>query len=201
MTDKGLQTQDEAVPDACLRLKSMNDFRLSKNSTSQSPSAASPHALTAAHLTGSRSTLMSVSKSSTPPPPKWGPVDLSKPIGTILPPGMYYATVAEVNVYDGDEALRLIVTFEILTDNGEIVSPERSWLTVAAIPTSKAATQIREGLRNLAKLARAADVDDGMTDPSDIAESLVGRKLRVKVTRSGAGINTINRVVAYERAA
>ena len=136
-----------------------------------------------------------------PPPPKWGPVDLSQPIGTILPPGMYDATIAEANVFDGDEALRLIVTFEILTDNGEIVSPERSWLTVAAIPTSKAATQIREGLRKLVKLTQAADVDDGMTDPSEIAESLVGRKLRVKVTRSGAGINTINRVVAYERAA
>ena len=144
---------------------------------------------------------MNVSKSSTPPPPKWGPVDLSQPIGPILPPGVYDATVAEVTVYDGDEALRLIVTFEILTDNGEIVSPERSWLTLAAIPMSKAATQIREGLRNLAKLARAADVEDGLTDPREIADTLVGRKLRVKVTRSGAGVNTINRVVAYERAA
>ena len=144
---------------------------------------------------------MSVSKTSTPSPPKWGPVDLSQPIGTILPPGMYDATVAEVNVYDGDEALRLIVTFEIVTEEGEIVSPERSWLTLAAIPKSKAATQIREGLRNLVRLTQAADVDDGMTDPSEIADSLVGRKLRVKVTRSGAGINTINRVVAYERAA
>ena len=144
---------------------------------------------------------MTVSKSSTPPPPKWGPVDLSQPIGTILPPGMYDATIAEANVFDGDEALRLIVTFEILTDNGEIVSPERSWLTMAAIPTSKTATQIREGLRNLVRLTQAADVDDGMTDPCEIADSLVGRKLRVKVTRSGAGINTINRVVAYERAA
>ena len=102
MTDNALQTQDDAVPDAYRRLKPMNGFRLSKNSTSQSPSAASPHALTAAHLTGSRSTLMSVSKSSTPPPPKWGPVDLSKPIGTILPPGMYDATVADVSVIDGD---------------------------------------------------------------------------------------------------
>ena len=69
---------------------------------------------------------MSDSKSRTPPPPKWGPVDLSQPIGTILPPGMYDATIAEANVFDGEEALRLIVTFEILTDNGEIVSPERS---------------------------------------------------------------------------
>ena len=104
---------------------------------------------------------MSELKSTTPPPPKWAPVDLSQPIGTILPPGMYNATVAEVNVLDGTEALRLIVTFEILTDNGEIVSPERSWLTLAAIPKSKAATQIREGLRNLAKLTWAADVEDG----------------------------------------
>ena len=144
---------------------------------------------------------MTDSKSSTPPPPKWGPVDLSQPIGPILPPGMYDATVADVNVIDGDEALRLTVTFEILTDDGEIVSPERSWLALAAIPTSKAATQIREGLRNLAKLTRAADVEDGMTDPHEIADFLVGRKLRVKVTRSGTGVNTINRVVAYERAA
>ena len=144
---------------------------------------------------------MSDSKSRTPPPPKWGPVDLSQPIGTILPPGMYDATIAEANVFDGEEALRLIVTFEILTDNGEIVSPERSWLTLAAIPTSKAATQIREGLRNLVKLTRAADVEDGLTDPSEIAEALVGRKLRVKVTRSGAGINTVNRVIAFERSA
>ena len=144
---------------------------------------------------------MSVSKSSTPPRPKWGPVDLSQPIGTILPPGMYDATVAEVNVYDGDEALRLIVTFEIVTEEGEIISPERSWLTLAAIPKSKAATQIREGLRNLVKLTRAADVEDGLTDPSEIAEALVGRKLRVKVTRSGAGINTVNRVIAFERSA
>ena len=52
MTDKSLQTQDDAVPDAYRRLKSMNDFRLSKNSTSQSPSVASPHALTADHLKG-----------------------------------------------------------------------------------------------------------------------------------------------------
>ena len=144
---------------------------------------------------------MTETKSSTSPPPKWGPVDLSQPIGTILPPGIYDATIAEVNVFDGDEALRLIVTFEILTDNGEIVSPERSWLTLAAIPTSKAATQIREGLRNLAKLTRAVDVDDGMTDPSEIADALVGRKLRVKVTRSGVGVNTINRVIAYEQMA
>ena len=144
---------------------------------------------------------MSVSKSSTPPPPKWGPVDLSQPIGTILPAGMYDATIADVNVLDGDEALRLIVTFEILTEEGEIVSPERSWLTLAAIPTSKAATQIREGLRNLAKLTWAADVEDGMSDPREIADFLVGRKLRVRVTRSGAGVNTVNRVVAYERSA
>lgn len=144
---------------------------------------------------------MTESKSSTPPPPKWGPVDLSQPIGTVLPPGLYDATVAEVNVLDGDEALRMIVTFEIVTPDGEIVSPERSWLTLAAIPKSKAATQIREGLRNLIKLTRAADVEDGLTDHSEIAEALVGRKLRVKVTRSGAGINTINGVVAFERAA
>ena len=144
---------------------------------------------------------MSEPKSSTPPPPKWGPVDLSQPIGTILTPGTYDATVAEVIVLNGDESLRLIVTFEIVTDDGEIVSPERSWLTLAAIPKSKAETQIREGLRNLIKLTRAADVKDGMTDPNEIAEALVGRKLRVKVTRSGAGINTINRVVAFERAA
>ena len=144
---------------------------------------------------------MSESKSTTPPPPKWGPVDLSQPIGTILPPGMYDATITDANVLDGDQALRLIITFEIVTENGEIVSPERSWLTLAAIPTPKAAPQIREGLRNLIKLTRAADVKDGMTDASEIADSLVGRKLRVKVTRSGAGVNTINRVVAYERAA
>lgn len=144
---------------------------------------------------------MSEPKSTTPPPPKWGPVDLSQPIGTILPPGTYDATVAAVNVYDGDEALRLIVTFEILTEEGEIISPERLWLTLAAIPKSKATTQIREGLRNLLKLTRAADVKDGLTDPNEIAEALVGRELRVKVTRSGAGINTINRVVAYERVA
>ena len=144
---------------------------------------------------------MSVSKSSTPPPPKWGPVDLSQPIGTLLSPGTYDATVAAVNVLDGDEALRLIVTFEIPTDDGEIVSPEPVWLTLAAIPQSKAATQIREGLRNLAKLTRAADVEDGLTDPSEIAEALVGRKLRVRVSRSGSGVNTINRVVAYERVA
>ena len=144
---------------------------------------------------------MTESKSSTPPPPKWGPVDLSQPIGTILPPGMYDATVAGVIVLNGDESLRLIVTFEIVTDDGEIVSPERSWLTLAAIPKSKAETQIREGLRNLIKLTRAADVEDGLTDHSEIAEALVGRKLRVKVTRSGAGINTINRVVAFERVA
>ena len=144
---------------------------------------------------------MSEPKSSTPPPPKWGPVDLSQPIGTILPPGMYDATVADVNVLNGDESLRLIVTFEIVTDDGEIVSPERSWLTLAAIPKSKAETQIREGLRTLIKLTRAADVEDGLTDHSEIAEALVGRKLRVKVTRSGAGINTINRVIAFERAA
>jgi hypothetical protein len=75
-------------------------------------------------------------------------VDLSQPIGTILPPGMYDATIAEANVFDGEEALRLIVTFEILTEEGEVVSPERSWLTLAAIPASKAATQIREGHRN-----------------------------------------------------
>ena len=128
-------------------------------------------------------------------------MDLSQPIGTILPPGMYDATIADVNVLDGDEALRLIVTFEIMTEEGEIISPEPSWFTLATIPKSKFATQIREGLRNLVKLTRAADVEDGMTDPSEIAGSLVGRKLRVKVTRSGAGINMINRVVAYERAA
>ena len=40
-----------AVPDACPRLKSMNDLRLSKNSTSQSPSVAT-HALTADQLSG-----------------------------------------------------------------------------------------------------------------------------------------------------
>ena len=144
---------------------------------------------------------MSEPKSNKPPPPKWGPVDLSQPIGTILPPGMYDATVAEVKVYDSDEALRLIVTFEILTEEGEIISPEPSWLTLAAIPKSKAATQIREGLRNLVKLTRAADVQDGITDPNEIADALVNSELRVKVTRSGAGINTINRVVAYERVA
>ena len=144
---------------------------------------------------------MTDSKSNTPPPPKWGPVDLSQPIGTVLPPGTYDATIAEAKVLDGEEALRLIVTFEVVTPEGEIVSPERSWLTLAALPQSKAATQIREGLRNLIKLTRAADVEDGLTDHSEIAEALVGRKLRVKVTRSGAGINTINRVVAYERAA
>ena len=144
---------------------------------------------------------MSEPKSSTPPPPKWGPVDLSQPIGTILTPGTYDATVAEVIVLNGDESLRLIVSFEIVTDDGEIVSPERSWLTLAAIPKSKAETQIREGLRNLVKLTRAADVEDGMTDAREIADSLIGRKLRVKVTRSGAGINTINRVVAFDRAA
>jgi hypothetical protein len=144
---------------------------------------------------------MSEPKSNKPPPPKWGPVDLSQPIGTILPPGMYDATVAEVKVYDSDEALRLIVTFEILTEEGEIISPEPSWLTLAAIPKSKAATQIREGLRNLVKLTRAAGVNDGMTDPNEIADALVNNELRVKVTRSGAGINTINRVVAYERVA
>ena len=144
---------------------------------------------------------MSEPKSSTPPPPKWGPVDLSQPIGTILTPGTYDATVAEVIVLNGDESLRLIVSFEIVTDDGEIVSPERSWLTLAAIPKSKAETQIREGLRNLIKLTRAADVEDGLTDHREIAEALVGRKLRVKVTRSGAGINTINRVVAFERVA
>jgi hypothetical protein len=114
---------------------------------------------------------------------------------------MYDATVAEVKVYDSDEALRLIVTFEILTEEGEIISPEPSWLTLAAIPKSKAATQIREGLRNLVKLTRAAGVNDGMTDPNEIADALVNNELRVKVTRSGAGINTINRVVAYERVA
>ena len=144
---------------------------------------------------------MNVSKSSTPPPPKWGPVDLSQPIGTILPPGMYDATIADVNVLDGDEALRLIVTFEIMTEEGEIISPEPVWLTLAAIPKSKAETQIREGLRNLVKLTRAADVEDGITDAREIADALIGRKLRVKVTRSGTGVNTINRVVAYERAA
>ena len=144
---------------------------------------------------------MSEPKSSTPPPPKWGPVDLSQPIGTILPPGMYDATVAGVIVLNGDESLRLIVTFEIVTDDGEIISPERLWLTLAAISKSKAETQIREGLRNLIKLTRAADVEDGLTDHREIAEALVGRKLRVKVTRSGAGINTINRVVAFERVA
>ena len=144
---------------------------------------------------------MTETKSTMPPPPKWGPVDLSQPIGTILPPGMYDATIADVNVLDGDEALRLIVTFEIVTEEGEIISPEPSWFTLAAIPKSKAATQIREGLRNLAKLTRAADVEDGLTDPSEIAEALVGRKLRVRVSRSGSGVNTINRVVAYERVA
>ena len=144
---------------------------------------------------------MSEPKSTTPPPPKWGPVDLSQPIGTILTPGTYDATVAEVIVLNGDESLRLIVTFEIVTDDGEIISPERLWLTLAAIPKSKAETQIREGLRNLIKLTRAADVEDGLTDHREIAEALVGRKLRVKVTRSGAGINTINRVVAFERVA
>ena len=143
---------------------------------------------------------MSDSKSSTTPPPKWGPVDLSQPIGTILPPGMYNATIADVNVLDGDEALRLIVTFEIMTEEGEIISPEPSWFTLAAIPKSKAATQIREGLRNLVKLTRAADVEDGMSDPSEIADSLIGKNLRVRVTRSGTGVNTINRVVAFDRA-
>ena len=143
---------------------------------------------------------MSELKSNTPPPPKWGPVDLSQPIGTIMPPGIYDATVAAVNVFDGDEALRLIVTFEIITDNGEIVSPEPSWLTLAAIPKSKAATQIREGLRNLIKLTKAVEVEDSMTDHSEIAEALVGKKLRVKVSRSGSGVNTINRVVAFDRA-
>ena len=52
---------------------------------------------------------MSESKSTKPPPPKWGPVDLSQPNGSILPPGMYDATIADVNVLDGDEALRLAV--------------------------------------------------------------------------------------------
>ena len=41
-----------AVHRAYRRLKSMNDIRPSKNSTSQSPSAAFPNALTAHHLTG-----------------------------------------------------------------------------------------------------------------------------------------------------
>ena len=144
---------------------------------------------------------MSEPKSNTPPPPKWAPVDLSQPIGTILPPGMYDATIADADVLDGEQALRLIVTFEIVTEEGEIISPEPSWFTLAAIPKSKAAKQIREGLRKLVKLTRAAYVEDGMTDPSEIADSLVGRKLRVEVTRSGVGVNTINRVVAYERAA
>ena len=144
---------------------------------------------------------MTETKSTMPPPPKWGPVDLSQPIGTILPPGIYDATIADVKVLDGDEALRLIVTFEIVTEEGEIISPEPSWFTLAAIPKSKFPTQIREGLRNLVKLTRAAYVEDGMTDPSEIADSLVGRKLRVKVTRSGTGVNTMNRVVTYERVA
>ena len=70
---------------------------------------------------------MSVSKISTQTSTKWGPLDLSKPIGTILPAGMYNATIAEVKVLDGDESLRMIVTFEIQADNGEIVSPEPFW--------------------------------------------------------------------------
>ena len=41
-----------AVHRAYRRLKSMNDIRPSKNSTSQSPSAAFPNALTADHLKG-----------------------------------------------------------------------------------------------------------------------------------------------------
>ncbi len=144
---------------------------------------------------------MSVSKNSTPPPPKWGPVDLSQPIGTILPPGPYNATIAEVKVLDGEEALRMIVTFEVVADEGEIVSPEPVWLTLAALPETKAHTQVREGRRNLLKLTQAADVKDGMTDPNEIAEALVCKKLRVKVTRSGSGVNKTNRVVAFERAA
>ena len=142
---------------------------------------------------------MSVSKISTQTSTKWGPLDLSQPIGTILPAGVYNATIAEVKVLDGDESLRMIVTFEIQADNGEFVSPEPSWLTVAALPNSKAQTQIREGLRDLKKLTWAAGVQDGMTDWNDIAEALLGKKLRVNVSIKGSGVNTINRVTKFDQ--
>ena len=144
---------------------------------------------------------MSVSKISTQTSTKWGPLDLSKPIGTILPAGMYNATIAGVKVLDGDEALRMLVTFEILVDNGVIVSPEPFWLTVAALPNSKAQTQIREGLRHLKKLTWAAGVQDGMSDWNEVAEALLGKKLRVKVSCNGLGVNTINRVTHFDRGA
>jgi len=41
-----------AVPETYPRLNSKNDFRLSKNSTSQSPAVASPHAMMADQLSG-----------------------------------------------------------------------------------------------------------------------------------------------------
>lgn len=144
---------------------------------------------------------MSTSKISTQTSTKWGPLDLSKPIGTILPAGNYNATIAEVKVLDSDESLRMIVTFEIQADNGEIVSPEPFWLTVAAMPKSKAETQKREGLRHLKKLTWAAGVQDGMTDSNEITEALRGKKLRVKVSCSGSGVNTINRVTHFDRGA
>ena len=144
---------------------------------------------------------MSVSKISTQTSTKWGPLDLSKPIGTILPAGMYNATIAEVKVLDGKNSLRMLVTFEILADNGEIVSPEPFWLTVAVLPNSKDKTQVREGLRDLKKLTWAAGVQDGMTDWNEIAEALRDKKLRVKVSCSGSGVNTINRVTHFDRGA
>jgi hypothetical protein len=140
-------------------------------------------------------------KSTLPPPSKWGLVDLSKPVGTILPPGMYDATVADVKVLDGDEALRLIITFEIVTDQGEIVAPDSFWMTIAAIPKSQAEKQLREGLRDLGKLAQAVGLSDNLTDVHKIEEELIGKKLQVKITRSGSGVNMSNRVVAFAKSA
>jgi hypothetical protein len=106
---------------------------------------------------------------------RWGVVSLSTQHASVVPAGRYPAAIGDaraIETQDG-QALMLILTFRGDGPAG-VFEPDPLWFTIAAAEGSAAASRVKSGLRDLAKLATALHVDlDGLA-LEDVAAALLG---------------------------
>lgn len=138
-----------------------------------------------------------------PPPSKWGAVSLTDAVTTVLPPGIYAATVSEATVVENDTSQFIRMAFEVVTSDGEAVEPDMLWLTVATIAPERKAS-LRQGLVMLSKLATALAPQgitlDGKT-ADEIATAVIASRVRVVLSAQGVGVerkNTVRNVLPVE---
>jgi hypothetical protein len=138
-------------------------------------------------MTSSKTTPTSPGKTSKSPKSKWGRLDFSGSVQPALPAGEYHATIGDAKVIETDDALYLLLTFEI-EFNDVRYSPENLWITMAVDPEGPKRNQLREGLRKLAVLEKCVACTLEGKEGLEIADDLIGEAVRVKLARRGQGI-------------